>query len=98
MELSDELLEALDGVVETWRTPRTPASPQAAHQAGVRLLDTLDEEYGYADPNEVLPDLVDEMLARSGEGGDLWLGRTAALGCIIEGVIQAQTAEQARNN
>jgi hypothetical protein len=42
-------------------------------------------------------DLVTEMLARSGEN-NVWLGRTAGLHCIIEGVIQAKAAEAARDN
>lgn len=57
----------------------------------------LDEEYGDLDPNEVIPDLVNQMLAQS-ESDSVWLGRSAALGCIVEGVIQAEAAEQARNN
>jgi hypothetical protein len=98
MEISDQLIEALDWVVETWMTQETPTSREAAHEAGAQLLEVMAEDYDYIGRvDEVVPDLVNEMLARSGED-DVWLGRTAGLHCIIEGLIQATAAEQARNN
>jgi hypothetical protein len=96
--VSDQLVEALDWVLETWSAPVYTTSREAAHEAGAQLLEVFDEEYGYADPNDVIPDLVNELIARSGERGDVWLGRTAALGCVIEAMVQAQAAEQASLN
>lgn len=97
MELSDQLIEALDAVVFTWSKPRTGDSHLNAHLTACQVLEQLDEDYGDADPNEVIPDLVNEMLARSGES-DVWLGRTAALGCVIEATMQAEAAERASRN
>lgn len=44
----------------------------------------------------MIPDLVSELMAR--ETGGEWHARAAALGCVIEGVIQATPSEAAGNN
>ena len=97
-DISDQLIEALDWVVETWMTKRSEHSREAAHEAGAQLLEVMAEDYDYIGRVDVVvPDLVNEMLARSGED-QVWLGRTAALGCVIEGMVQAFAAEAAKNN
>lgn len=68
-----------------------------AHQAASHLLDRLAEDYDcLGTPDEVIPDLVSELMAR--ETGGEWHARAAALGCVIEGVIQATPSEAAGNN
>jgi hypothetical protein len=37
-------------------------------------------------------------MARETVTAGVWHGRTAALGCIVHGVIQAEAAEAARDN
>jgi hypothetical protein len=78
MELSDELIEALDAVVYTWSKPRAGDSQLNAHQAGVHLLDVLAEDYDYiGTADEVIPDLVDELMSRETEVGGEWHARAA---------------------
>lgn len=99
MELSDELIEALDAVVYTWSMPRTADSELNAHQAGVHLLDQLAVDFDYiGTADEVIPDLVNELCSRETTEGGKWHGRAAALGCVIEGVIQSKASEAARDN
>ena len=98
MELSDELIEALDMVVYTWSKPETEGSERNAHEAGAHLLEVMALDYDHMGTiDDVLPDLVNEMLARSGED-DVWLGRVAGLKSVLDGMIQATAAEAARDN
>ncbi len=99
MELSDELLDALDQVVDTWSMPEQADSQLNATRAGAHLLDVLAEDYDYlGTADEVVPDLVNELCSRETTEGGKWHGRAAALGCVIEGVIQAKASEAARDN
>jgi hypothetical protein len=99
MEISDELIEALDRVAETRMAPKTSSSSAAAQEAGRQLLDLLAVEYDYiGTADEVVPDLVNELMSRETTEGGEWHKRAAALGCVIEGVIQATASEAAGNN
>jgi hypothetical protein len=99
MDISDDLIEALDRVAETWTAPKTSSSSAAAQEAGRQLLDLLAVEYDYiGTADEVVPDLVNELMSRETTEGGEWHKRTAALGWVIEGVIQAKASEQARDN
>jgi hypothetical protein len=70
-----------------------------AHEAGCHLLAQLAEDYDHLGTADVvIPDLVDELMARETETRGKWHGRAPALDCVLEGVIQSKALEAARDN
>src|SRR5262245_46499021 len=102
MDLSPELVEALDRVADTWEKPVTEDSVPTASEAAAGLLDQLHSEHPDVDRAEgmrILSEVVHDCANRAGyEEEPVWFRRAAAAGSVLQAWVQMLAAESSQNN